>query len=140
MSQVRPFFGSAILRNVTFTQRSYESFIDLQEKLHQNICRKRQFVAIGTHDLDSITAPFRYEAKPPKDIKFVPLNKTQAYTAEDLMTVYEVSKSRVVEDSLVDGLCSLIVIYQNTCPLSATLLSTQSSMTRKIVCFPSRPL
>ena len=139
MSQVRPFFGSAILRNVTFTQRSYESFIDLQEKLHQNICRKRQFVAIGTHDLDSITAPFRYEAKPPKDIKFVPLNKTQAYTAEELMTVYEVSKSRVVEDSLVDEQCSLIAIYQNICPLSATPLSTLSFMTRKIVCFPSRP-
>ncbi|KAI0284374.1 phenylalanyl-tRNA synthetase [Russula aff. rugulosa BPL654] len=89
LAQVRPYFGSAILRNVRFTQRSYESFLDLQEKLHQNICRKRQFVAIGTHDLDVITAPFRYEAKPPKDIKFVPLNKTQAYTAEELMTVYE---------------------------------------------------
>jgi len=88
-AQVRPYFGSAVLRNVKFTQRSYESFIDLQDKLHQNICRKRQFVAIGTHDLDTITAPFRYEAKPPKDIKFVPLNKTQAYTAEELMTVYE---------------------------------------------------
>ncbi|KAF8484915.1 phenylalanyl-tRNA synthetase subunit beta [Russula ochroleuca] len=88
-AQVRPYFGSAILRNVKFTQRSYESFIDLQEKLHQNICRKRQFVAIGTHDLDVITRPFRYEAKPPKDIKFAPLNKTQAYTAEELMTLYE---------------------------------------------------
>ncbi|KAI0303256.1 phenylalanyl-tRNA synthetase subunit beta [Russula brevipes] len=69
--QVRPYFGGAVLRNVKFTQRSYESFIDLQEKLHQNICRKRQF------------------AKPPRDIKFVPLNKTEAYTAEELMTVYE---------------------------------------------------
>ncbi|KAI0003103.1 phenylalanyl-tRNA synthetase subunit beta [Russula compacta] len=88
-AQVRPYFGSAVLRNVKFTQRSYESFLDLQEKLHQNICRKRQFVAIGTHDLDTITAPFRYEARPPKDIRFVPLNKTQAYTAEELMTVYE---------------------------------------------------
>ncbi|KAI9512203.1 phenylalanyl-tRNA synthetase subunit beta [Russula earlei] len=88
-AQVRPYFGSAVLRNVKFTQRSYESFLDLQDKLHQNICRKRQFVAIGTHDLDTITAPFRYEAKPPGNIKFIPLNKTQAYTAEELMTVYE---------------------------------------------------
>ncbi|KAI0269130.1 phenylalanyl-tRNA synthetase [Gloeopeniophorella convolvens] len=88
-AQVRPFFGAAVLRNVKFTQRSYDSFIDLQDKLHQNICRKRQFVAIGTHDLDTISAPFRYEAKPPKDIKFVPLNKDQAYTAEQLMTIYE---------------------------------------------------
>ncbi|KAH9977938.1 phenylalanyl-tRNA synthetase [Lactifluus volemus] len=68
---VRPYINSAVLRNVKFTQRSYESFIDLQEKLHQNICRKRHFVAIGTHDLDTITAPFRYQAKPPKDIRFL---------------------------------------------------------------------
>ncbi|KAH9062847.1 phenylalanyl-tRNA synthetase subunit beta [Lactarius vividus] len=88
-AQIRPYFGCAVLRNVKFTQRSYDSFIDLQDKLHQNICRKRQFVAIGTHDLDTISAPFRYEARLPKDIKFVPLNKTQAYTAEELMTVYE---------------------------------------------------
>ncbi|KAH9077329.1 hypothetical protein EDB83DRAFT_2549113 [Lactarius deliciosus] len=88
-AQIRPYFGCAVLRNVKFTQRSYDSFIDLQDKLHQNICRKRQFVAIGTHDLDTISAPFRYEARPPKDIKFVPLNKTQVYTAEELMTVYE---------------------------------------------------
>jgi phenylalanyl-tRNA synthetase beta chain len=64
--------------------------MDLQDKLHQNICRRRQFVAIGTHDLDTLTPPFRYEARPPKDIKFAPLGKTQEYTAEELMTLYEV--------------------------------------------------
>ena len=48
-------------------------------------------MAIGTHDLDTIQAPFRYEARNPKDIKFVPLNKDREYTAEELMTVYEVA-------------------------------------------------
>ncbi|KAI0322522.1 hypothetical protein OF83DRAFT_1161204 [Amylostereum chailletii] len=90
--QIRPYFASAVLRNVKFTQRSYDSFIDLQDKLHQNICRRRQFVAIGTHDLDTISAPFRYEARPPKDINFVPLNKDKVYSAEELMTVYESEK------------------------------------------------
>ncbi|THH12542.1 hypothetical protein EW146_g7597 [Bondarzewia mesenterica] len=90
--QVRPYFASAILRNIKFTQRSYDSFIDLQDKLHQNICRKRSLVAIGTHDLDTITRPFNYEARPPKDIKFVPLNKDKEYTAKELMTVYESDK------------------------------------------------
>lgn len=84
-----------MLRNVKFTQLSYDSFIDLQDKLHQNLCRRRQFVAIGTHDLDTIKPPFRYEARPPKDIKFVPLNKEQAFTAEELMTVYEVNRCKV---------------------------------------------
>lgn len=88
--QIRPFFACAVLRGVKFTQRSYDSFIDLQDKLHQNICRRRQFVAIGTHDLDKLEPPFSYEARPPKDIKFVPLSKDKEYTAEELMTVYEV--------------------------------------------------
>jgi len=90
--KIRPYFACAILRNIKFTPRSYASFIDLQEKLHQNICRRRQLVAIGTHDLDTIKQPFRYEARSPKDIKFVPLNKDKAYTAEELMTVYESDK------------------------------------------------
>ena len=47
-------------------------------------------MAIGTHDLDTLKAPFRYEARPPRNIKFVPLNKEKAYTAEELMTLYEV--------------------------------------------------
>ncbi|KAJ3843376.1 phenylalanyl-tRNA synthetase subunit beta [Lentinula raphanica] len=90
--RVRPLFACAILRNIKFTPRSYASFIDLQDKLHQNICRRRQLVAIGTHDLDTLKGPFRYEARAPKDIKFAPLNKEQEYTAEELMTLYESDK------------------------------------------------
>jgi phenylalanyl-tRNA synthetase beta chain len=48
-------------------------------------------VAIGTHDLDTLMPPFRYEARRPDDIRFVPLGKDKAYTAEELMTVYQVS-------------------------------------------------
>lgn len=90
-AKIRPYFAGAILRNINFTPRSYASFIDLQDKLHQNICRRRQLVAIGTHDLDTLEPPFRYEARPPKDIKFAPLNKTTEYNASELMTLYEVS-------------------------------------------------
>ena len=66
----------------------------MQDKLHQNICRRRQLVAIGTHDLDTLTPPFRYEARKPTDIKFVPLSKNKEYTAAELMTVYEVGVRR----------------------------------------------
>lgn len=49
-------------------------------------------MAIGTHDLDTIQGPFTYKALPPKDIKFVPLNrKDREYTAEELMQEYAVS-------------------------------------------------
>ncbi|KIJ56702.1 hypothetical protein M422DRAFT_22863 [Sphaerobolus stellatus SS14] len=88
-AKIRPYFAGAILRNIKFTPRSYASFIDLQDKLHQNLARRRTLVAIGTHDLDTLKAPFRYEARSPKDINFVPLNKDKSYSAEELMTLYE---------------------------------------------------
>ena len=68
--KVRPYVVCAILRNIAFTPASYQSFLDLQEQLHRNLCRRRTLVAIGTHDLDSIQLPVRYDAKPPSDIVF----------------------------------------------------------------------
>ncbi|KAI9735328.1 MAG: phenylalanine--tRNA ligase subunit beta [Claussenomyces sp. TS43310] len=89
---VRPYCSAAILRNITFTKESYESFIALQDKLHQNLARQRTLVAIGTHDLDTIEGPFTYEALPPKDINFVPLNQTKKMNGEELMEFYENDK------------------------------------------------
>uniref|UniRef100_A0A673WE76 Phenylalanine--tRNA ligase beta subunit n=1 Tax=Salmo trutta TaxID=8032 RepID=A0A673WE76_SALTR len=86
---VRPHAVAAVLRNITFTQERYDSFIELQEKLHQNVCRKRTLVAIGTHDLDTISGPFTYTAKPPGDIRFKPLNQAKEYTAQELMSLYK---------------------------------------------------
>ncbi|KFQ34593.1 Phenylalanine--tRNA ligase beta subunit, partial [Merops nubicus] len=86
--QVRPHAVAAVLRNITFTKERYDSFIDLQEKLHQNICRRRALVAIGTHDLDTISGPFTFTAKAPSEIKFKPLNQSQEYTASQIMDLY----------------------------------------------------
>ena len=89
-SVIRPHCLLAVLRNVKFDKARYDSFIDLQDKLHQNLARKRTLVAIGTHDLDTIQGPYKYVAKPPKDIKFKPLNQTKEFTAEELMELYSV--------------------------------------------------
>ncbi|XP_050435827.1 phenylalanine--tRNA ligase beta subunit [Adelges cooleyi] len=86
--QIRPYVVAAVLRDVTFNQARYASFIDLQDKLHQNICRKRSLVAIGTHDLDTIKGPFTYDAQPPDDIKFQALNQTEVHSATKLMDIY----------------------------------------------------
>ena len=85
---VRPFGIGAVLRNITFTKESYESFIDLQDKLHQTIGRRRTIVSMGTHDLDTIQGPFTYEALPPDQIKFKPLNQSKEFTAVEMMDLY----------------------------------------------------
>lgn len=87
---MRPYCVAATLRNVTFNSHVYDSFIELQEKLHQNICRKRSLVSIGTHDLDTICGPFTYDAQRPEDIKFIPLNQDKCFTAKELMELYAV--------------------------------------------------
>lgn len=92
-TQVRPYAAAAILRNIKFTQRSYDSFIALQDKLHANLCRQRTLVAMGTHDLDTLKPPFTYEAWAPKDIKFVPLNQSKEMNGEELMEFYKTDKN-----------------------------------------------
>ena len=87
--QVRPFCAGAILRGIKFDQRKYDSFISLQDKLHQNLARQRTLVAIGTHDLSKISPPFTYEARKPEDIRFVPLNQTKEMSAAEMMSFYE---------------------------------------------------
>ncbi|OAV97768.1 phenylalanyl-tRNA synthetase, beta subunit [Puccinia triticina 1-1 BBBD Race 1] len=94
-SQIRPFFAAAILRGIRFDEQRYKDFIDLQDKLHGNLCRKRTLVAIGTHDLSKIdqsTKTISYEARPPRDIKFAPLNKPSEYDATQLMDLYQSDK------------------------------------------------
>ncbi len=96
VNKIRPFVVAAVLRNVTFTTERYKSFIDLQDKLHQNIARKRSLVAIGTHDLDSIRGPFRYVAEPPSKIKFKALNQTEEHNAVELMEMFSVSRIEIL--------------------------------------------
>lgn len=87
---VRPHVIGAVLRGVTFNKARYNSFIDLQDKLHMNLARKRTLASVGTHDLDTIKGPFRYMAKPPTEIKFKPLNQTKEFTSAELMELYSV--------------------------------------------------
>lgn len=91
-STVRPYVVCAILRDVTFTPQRYQSFIELQDQLHRNLCRNRTLVAIGTHDMDTVVGPWRYDARNPDDINFVPLTHDEegtAFTGRALLDHYE---------------------------------------------------
>ena len=87
---MRPFLLCAILRNIHFTEESLKGFIELQDKLHNNICRKRSLVSMGTHDLDTVKGPFTYEARKPNDFKFKALKQSEEFTGEQLLHMYKV--------------------------------------------------
>ena len=108
---VRPFVVCAVLRGVKFDKARYDSFIDLQDKLHQNICRRRTLVAIGTHDLNTVKGPFTYEAHPPEDIKFTPLKQTREFNAAELMEHYKSDQKLKHFLHIIDGSVVFPVIY-----------------------------
>ncbi|KAJ2359210.1 phenylalanine--tRNA ligase subunit beta [Coemansia erecta] len=91
-AQVRPFVVGAILRGVKLDADRYQSFIDLQDKLHHNLCNKRKLVSMGTHDLDTVEGPFTYEAQKPEDIVFVPLNQTEQMNGQRVIDFYSEDK------------------------------------------------
>ncbi|RMZ92240.1 hypothetical protein DV736_g527, partial [Chaetothyriales sp. CBS 134916] len=133
-AQIRPYVSGAILRNIKFDQGRYEHFIDLQDKLHQNLARQRTLVSIGTHDLDSIKGPFTYEALRPKEIKFIPLNQTQELDGEQLMQFYDKDRHlgrylHIIRDSPVYP-----VIYDSNrtvCSLPPIINGEHSKITTK---------
>ena len=87
VNDVRPIGLCAILRDINFTDEMLKSFMDLQDKLHNNICRGRKLVSMGTHDLDTVKGPFYYKAMKRKDIHFVPLNRTEEVDGDGLLTL-----------------------------------------------------
>lgn len=90
---VRPHVVSCILRDITFDEHSYASFIELQDKLHFNIGRRRTLVAIGTHDLDCIQTPVFYQAAKQEEISFIPLSEEKEFSVDQLFHYYKNEKA-----------------------------------------------
>lgn len=86
--RVRPYVVGAVLRNLRLDHTKYNSFLDLQDKLHFNICRRRTLASVGTHDLDTVKGPFTYDARAPQDIRFVPLMQNREFAANELLDHY----------------------------------------------------
>jgi len=63
---VRPWFVTAVVKNVEFDDPLIRSIIQMQEKLHVTHGRRRRKVAIGLHNLEPVEFPVTYTTKPPE--------------------------------------------------------------------------
>ena len=89
---VRPFFGCAVIKDLNVTDDLIRSMMELQEKLHTSIGRKRSKVAIGLHDLDKVKQPFRYTAVKPHEASFIPLNMTEKMDLDEILRTHDKGK------------------------------------------------
>ncbi|MCL2148708.1 MAG: phenylalanine--tRNA ligase subunit beta [Methanomassiliicoccaceae archaeon] len=105
---VRPFLACAAVRGVAMGDEAIRSLMELQEKLHMTIGRKRSKIAIGVHDLDKVVPPFRYTAVGPLGASFVPLNRSEPM---DLATILEEHEKGREYAHLLEGKGAYPVIF-----------------------------
>lgn len=60
VKSIRPYIAACIVKNLSFTEESFKKFIQLQTRLHDGICEKRNAATIATHDL-KLVAPGKYQ-------------------------------------------------------------------------------
>jgi len=89
VESVRPFVVAGIVKDVVMTDYLVKSLMDMQEKLHATLGRKRAKVSIGVHDFDKVVPPYTYRAVEPKSVKFVPLACTEMMDLEEILQKHE---------------------------------------------------
>jgi phenylalanyl-tRNA synthetase beta chain len=82
---VRPFIAGAFIEGLKMDERTMNSLMDLQEKLHFSLGRDRKKMAMGVHDFDPIEPPFTYKAVEPTQIRFVPLGCKEEMSLDEIL-------------------------------------------------------
>jgi phenylalanyl-tRNA synthetase beta chain len=85
VKKVRPHTVCVIVKNLKLDDEKIVQLIDVQEKLHNSLGRKRKKVAIGIYPLDKISLPITFTAKKPEDIMFRPLESEKDMSAKQIL-------------------------------------------------------
>ncbi|NLT36810.1 MAG: phenylalanine--tRNA ligase subunit beta [Methanomassiliicoccus sp.] len=89
IKEVRPYMVAGVVEDITITDSFIRSLMEMQEKLHLTMGRKRSKVSIGIHDMDKVTPPFTYKAVEPGSVSFVPLGKTESMDLGEILQRHE---------------------------------------------------
>lgn len=92
VKDVRPFTACAIVKGLKFDDDKIKEIIDLQEKLHSTIGRRRKKLAIGIYPLEKITLPIEFKALEPDKIKFQPLESPREMSGLEILQKHPTGK------------------------------------------------
>ncbi len=90
--EARPYIACAAVLDVKLNDYLIKSLMQLQEKIHETLGRRRKKVAIGLHDLDKVAQPFRYTQAEGKEIVFAPLGELKPMSLEEILKYHEKGK------------------------------------------------
>lgn len=85
VKDIRPYTACAIVKNLKFDDEKIKEIVDIQEKLHLTVGRKRKKLAIGIYPLEKIKLPITFKALEPDKIKFIPLESDREMTGLQIL-------------------------------------------------------
>ncbi len=89
VAEVRPYVVSAVVRDLAVDYEAIRELMEMQEALHWMVGRDRKKASIGVHNLDAVEPPFSYVTCAPNEIRFVPLDKTEKMTPQEILEKHE---------------------------------------------------
>lgn len=92
VEKVRPHTACAIVKGISLDDNKIKELVDIQEKLHFTIGRKRKKVAIGIYPLEKIKLPITFKALEPDKIKFIPLESEREMTGFQILQRHSTGK------------------------------------------------
>ena len=92
VKKIRPFTACAIIKSINFNDEKIREIIEIQEKLHITIGRKRKKLAIGIYPLEKIKLPIHFKALEPDKIKFIPLEWPREMSGLEILQKHPTGK------------------------------------------------
>jgi phenylalanyl-tRNA synthetase beta chain len=145
VEKVRPFISALVVNNITLDETKLKYIIDFSEKFSETFGRKRGKLAMGMHDLSTISGDLTYDAK--MEGKFTPLNMSKEMSFKEIMKNHDkgISYSHTIKGSMYPilsdskGIMSLIPIINsnrtkittNTKDLFVDITGTSEYITEK---------
>jgi phenylalanyl-tRNA synthetase beta chain len=92
VKEVRPYTACAIIKDLKFDDEKIKEIIEIQEKLHLTMGRKRKKLAIGIYPLEKITLPITFKAMEPDKIRFIPLETEKEMSGLEILQRHPTGK------------------------------------------------
>ncbi len=89
VSKIRPYMLAAIVCDMKLDEDAIVDLMEMQEDLHWGLGRDRKKASIGVHNLDHVEPPFTFTAVEPNKAKFVPLDKTEEMSLQEILEKHE---------------------------------------------------
>ncbi|MAH03874.1 phenylalanine--tRNA ligase subunit beta [Candidatus Pacearchaeota archaeon] len=92
VKNIRPYTICSIVKGLKLDDEKIKELIEIQEKLHSTIGRKRKKLAIGIYPLEKIKLPITYKALEPDKIKFIPLESNKKMSGLEILQKHSAGK------------------------------------------------